>query len=370
MFVKTKALPVLLLASMLAVLAGYGFNYPSAFWDVMLQRAPLLVPPKPIELATAEIGQVAVQPVHIENRGNKPLIIDHFRISCLCAGLEMENEGVYQRIERVKIPPRDVLKAVMRVRINGLAGQPLRYDLFFRTNDPRHPEVCLPFAVQRVTGAILAVPSTVIFSDLYPNQPAAPIIVEIYKEKTSKKAIKNILVDHPEVFAIRSLANADVKAPPLRSALGERTSLFAVHLKPSGQVGSMRSQIQVQYEDPNEPPLLIPIIAEVRPWLQCVPDKVHLPRKVNGAWVHQARFTIKGPQPFTLLLDQNRLPDGLTIQWETSAAPSVVHRGVVTWQGSEPSSTPASWRIPLTGRMESEIHDASFEVVLHPRGGP
>ncbi len=179
MFVKTKALPVLLLASMLAVLAGYGFNYPSAFWDVMLQRAPLLVPPKPIELATAEIGQVAVQPVHIENRGNKPQIIDHIRISCLCAGLEMENEGVYQ-----------------------------------------------------------------------------------------------------------------------------------------------------------------------------------------------ARFTIKGHQPFTLLLDQNRLPDGLTIQWETSAAPSVVHRGVVTWQGSEPSSTPASWRIPLTGRMESEIHDASFEVVLHPRGGP
>ncbi len=127
------------------------------------RSGPVVEFPAILDLGDRERGEVAVGRFTVANRGGGELLIDRIRTNCACSGLEREAEGEFIRVDSVRLGPDERAERVLRVSVRGRAGEAVRNQVYFRTNDPTRPEAVIETVIRNVTAGVTALPTSVIF---------------------------------------------------------------------------------------------------------------------------------------------------------------------------------------------------------------
>jgi hypothetical protein len=256
---------------------GVGRLYERAF-------APKLVCPDRIDMGAGEIGKVCHAQFSMANRGRSELVLDQIRTNCGCSGLERERDGVYERVESIRLAPGEHVRLAIRALVQGKPGGVMHNVVYLRTNDPLHLEFKIDACVSKINGGVISDPATLIIGTV-PVGSKQVSTVDVLDFSEIAREVERIECTHPERVTARLL--------PPRKPVADRTANAAraiaaievfVHTE---KPGPLDGEILIHLKGEQRPPDSLPINGWVRDIVEIAPSELALPRRqLKGILLH------------------------------------------------------------------------------------
>ena len=154
--------------------------------------------PTQVDLGKRERGEIAVAMFKVANRGGSELILDQFRSSCSCSGIERQKEGEFVRVEELHIKPGEEIALRMRITVNSSVGSPMSNGVVFRTNDPQKPNGLIEGVVSQVTGGVYTVPESIILGSL-PVGAEIRRVFDVLDDAVAPRNVERVASSHERV---------------------------------------------------------------------------------------------------------------------------------------------------------------------------
>lgn len=336
-----------------------------SFVRINSPQPPVLVHQSSFDLGPHEFGATAIGRVVLANEGSGELVVGPFKTSCSCAGVEVERDGQFHRIEELRIPARSRTEVLVRIAVGAKPGSYQQVQVVFASNDPARPEGDFEVLISQILGGVHSVPAAAIFGDS--EQGASNVRdVFIYGNGAKSRKIESIRVSHPERFKVELVPpQSGVHEPQTHESAGQMIAVARVRPK-AGWIGPLDGYFEVTVAGETRPPDRVDVIGQILGPYTCTPDTLSLPRFVAGKPSYQGELLIarRDGKPITVTADG--LPNGITakVEQDSNTAQS---RVVVTCDPAVPpvdrsvrlrfqvqigKDTPTQLEVPLvvTGR--------------------
>jgi hypothetical protein len=119
-------------------------------------------------------------------------------------GLERRTDDGYRRVESLTLAPGRSVELTVRLSVIGLVGDPMKTAIFFRTNDPQHPEYAISVVVPVITGGVRADPRTVSFGSVPVGEPCEQV-VDLYDYAVVPRTVKAVTASPVELITAELL---------------------------------------------------------------------------------------------------------------------------------------------------------------------
>ncbi len=274
---------------------------------------PALAYPEHIDLGPQEFGTTAVCRFKLSNLGAAELYLDHFQTSCACAGVEIEKDGRFQRLESVAIPAGGHAEVAVRIAVGARPGTEQRVHVLFRSNDPERPEGSIRVDISRVLGGVFADPSAFVFGEVKAGESVVRTVL-LYDNGISSRRVKELRSSHPERFEVALIPPMPgVHEPQEHPTAGHLIAVAEVRPR-TGWVGRMDGFVEVVVTD-RQTPDRIDVIGEVIGDIICRPDVVVLPWRVGDRPEYSAESVVssRDNRPIRIEGDSSRRDLKVTI---------------------------------------------------------
>jgi hypothetical protein len=291
-------------------------------WRVLFTQQPVLEMTSQLNLGKREHGQIVVARFLVANRGNGKLVLDEIRTSCACTGLERELDGQDLRVETLELWPGERAELRLRIGVRGRIGRAEHDSVYFRTNDPRHPEATFIAVIEEVTGGVWTSPANVNWGTVSLGAASSQQL-EVYDSSSKPKTIKRVESTNPDAIAVRWVPAAS----SMRLALNANraTSLGRIELTANTKrPRSLSCRIKISLDDETRVPDLIDVTGRVAAIVEAVPAQLVLPRASSS-----------GPLFFATCLCKSTLGKRLALTFD-EGSPGI--RASITPLANNPSS--------------------------------
>jgi hypothetical protein len=277
-------------------------------WAILASGDPVIDCPETIRLAEQEVGQIAVARFILANRGRAGLRIDDVRTNCSCSGLEQETDGEFTRVDSLRLKPGERKELAIRISVRGQVATAVRNAVTFTTNDPTQPTARIEVIIPKITGGILAAPSSLVFAAV-PVGGQARQTFEVRDTAACPRRIAGVRSTQPERFDVRFLAPAaGAEAEKTAGKLLGRVEVV-LHTREPGPVDGA---VLVQLDDPARPPDTVPVTGRVAALVEALPPSVVLPRASEAGPVYWARCICRSTEGRPLKLELAEAPAGIS----------------------------------------------------------
>jgi hypothetical protein len=324
----------------------------------MVTKSPLIEYPTTLDLGAHELGETVTCPVVVANRGTADLLISEIQSSCSCSGLAREREGGYFRVENLQLSPGQEEHLLVRVAVENIRpGNPVRYAIDFRTNDPKQPQGRIEAIIRCVNGGITTTPESVVFGTVQVGT-AVRQIIDIWDMAAPPRIVTRVTSTIPDRVSLRLLA------PGKQASIIAQKSSFPVIARlevtvKTNQPGDVNGLALIELaERPNRPDG-VPIIGRVARIVELTPSVLALPRRSADGLVWNGTCICKSTNGTAFMLKPDLVPAGFTADISPSGE-AVVHTITITLD-PEQRKTIALNRDPF--RFRARVGDT--ETSLH-----
>lgn len=263
----------------------------AAFLIARTTHPPVMNHQSAIELGPHEFGATAVARLVLSNSGSGELIVSRFQTSCSCAGVEVEHDGKFQRVDQLRIPARSQAEVVVRIGVGAKPGTSQQVHVTFTSNDPARPESAFDVSIPRVLGGVYPVPAAAIFGDI-PQGSTETRAVYIYDNGVKSRRIGGVQVSHPERFEVELKPPlAGVHEPQVHDTAGNLIAVAMVRPKP-GWTGPLDGHFELIVDGENRSADRVDVIGHILGPYTCVPDVLLLPRFAHGKEEYRGEFHV------------------------------------------------------------------------------
>jgi hypothetical protein len=267
-------------------------------------QPPALHYPSTLDLGPHKFGATAIARVVLANDGRGELVVGPFKTSCSCAGVEVERDGKFQRIEQLRIPPHSRFEVVVRIAVGAKPGTSQQVAIVFASNDPKQPEGSFEVHISQVLGGVYTIPSDAIVGDIVQGSTEVRDVF-IYANGAKDRRIEAVRVSHIDRFSVELVSpQAGVHEPQVHETAGNMIAVARVRPKP-GYVGPIDGYFELIATGETRAPNRVDVIGQVIGPYVCTPDVLSLPRFVGGKAEYTAEFHMarRDGKPITVTAD-------------------------------------------------------------------
>jgi hypothetical protein len=242
-----------------------------------------------------ESAQLTIQ-VEVRNVGASPLRLSQFQTSCpLCVFVGRETAKGFEPVEELTVEPGYSAKLSVQIGVvPARPGQTYEPQIWFATNDSRHPEVSVVFS-GKIRGTIVCYPNEVVLGSVRAGTAVHQSIQvrDTGRGTPYRLAEARVTGTAPLEARVRQLgpSASDPDAARLGTLVAEVELVGAI---PEGVEGEQQQRLEL-HEEGGGPPRVVPIRYTVPPAYEVVPVSVILPRMVNGMPDYTATLTVRLP---------------------------------------------------------------------------
>jgi hypothetical protein len=299
-----------------------------------------------------EIGQIVTATFHIANRGRGDLLIDQFRTNCACSGVErLARNGAH--VNSVRIPPGRSENFRMRVSARGAIGAPMRNLVYFHTNDPAMPEATVEVLINRITGGLVAFPSSAVFGNVPVGQEAHRTL-EVHDTAKLPRKIKALTTSSPDLVSVKLLEPHGPAQP-----VGVQVGRVQISLKATDP-RQVDESVFIYLEGDTREPDRIPIVARIVPPIEVFPPSLVLPRQGADGPLYHGFCTCRSSTGNPLQLRLVEAPEDVVVQLPESTEPS--QRIHIEWKPKKESPLATRRVVRLQGQVDGKY--SSVEIPL------
>ncbi|MGI8979756.1 MAG: hypothetical protein ACR2FY_11080 [Pirellulaceae bacterium] len=350
---------VWVLVPLLIGLSVYAARRNSRSLRALARIGPVLECPETLDLGERELGEVALSRFTVANRGGGQLEITAVRSNCSCTGLEQELEGVFVRVESLRLSAGEKAELLMRVVVTGTPGRPTRNGVRFRTNDPDRPEMSIEAAVSKVKAGVTTIPTSASFGTL-PMGAEGRQVLDVYDSADKPRAIERVVSRNPNLVSVRILPTSEEHPISTDRKLGVqigRLEVIAVTTLP----GPLTNEIEIYLQGEYRPPTVIEVSGRVAAAVEVSPSFLVLPRASEAGPIYFGECVCRSTdgKKFTLTADSPQV--GLNVELETPATDST--QGVrIQWDPKMDVDLPPNGQRKVCLRANVEGRETILEV--------
>lgn len=268
---------------------------------------PVLECTRYLDLGEHEQGTIATGFFTLTNAGGGDLIVNHFRTSCSCTGVERESAGRFVQVESVHLASHQSVELAVRIAVGVRPGLAQAVRIDFSTNDPAQPTWSLTAAIPHVKGGVYADPPALSFGEVALGARAIQI-VDLYDNGKAGRAIASAHCTNTEAFIVRLLPAES--NPPQRPPVGKLIARLQVTAR-TDKPRRLDSDIEIRLAGEKRQPDRVHAAGAVVGDVQWLPRELALPRKVGGTFVYSARILFWTQSGKPMRIKVSRLPPGL-----------------------------------------------------------
>ena len=299
----------------------------------------------------------------ISNTGGAPLEISRFRISCSCAGVEVQENGQWRQLDKARLEPGDYLELTVRIAIGAPPGLSQNVSIWFATNDPEHERAVVEVAIPHVTSDVYTDPMASVFGMLRTGE-SAKCTITIYDCGNPGRRIGRVTSKHPHA--------CEAKLLPVGTPLPHLDHPYAG--QPIGQIevvahteqpGTQTGELEIETVDAKSYVSRIPISGDVIGPIDIQPSALALPIFVSGKIENATtvRLVSRDGQPIIATLES--VPAGLIAAISENGKPSVIISIGIREGASAGAGSPRTSAIRI--RVQSPTASTILEVpICHP----
>lgn len=252
---------------------------------------PIAVFPAELDLGTRELGEIAVAPFTVANRGGTELILDGLTSNCSCSGIEQQLDGEFVHPEVIRIKPGEQANLRMRVSVRGVpVGARSATRTTFRTNDPARPTGHIEVVISRVTGGVHTSPPSLVVGHVTVGSVVKRIL-EVRDDAVAPRSLDRVTSSQPERVTVRRI-EADAKTPADPAAVGTRIAILEVTVD-TRTPGDLGGTLTLHLADSERKPDVVRVIGRVVPPIEISPPTVVLPRSSPEGLVYAANCLLR-----------------------------------------------------------------------------
>jgi hypothetical protein len=271
---------------------------------------PVLKCPAVLNLGEREFGEVAVGRFQVTNRGAGELLLDRFRTSCSCAGVEVEQDGEFRRVESVRLGSREQKELAVRIAVGARPGTHQLVIVGFATNDPARPEAVVEVFIPRVKGGAYPQPTAVMFGEI-PVGSEPRQVVRLYDNGVASRRVGRVRSSQPDRFEVRLLEPTGLEAEETHETAGRLMALLEV-TPCTEHPGRLDGTVEVELAGEKRPADSIPVLGEVVLPVVCRPSCLVLPRTVSGRQEFTGQVAIASRDGRAVAVAIEESPSGLS----------------------------------------------------------
>jgi len=307
---KYKIYLVLFLLLFFALLIVFGF-----FYRPGQELGPSISYPGEIDLGEREIGEIALAKFTISNNGTKDLEIDSVKTNCSCSGLEVFSKGEYLKISELILKKGETAEMALRISVRGVPPDSTAINrIFFRTNDPNHPECVINAVIPRVKSGVHLVPDILSLGTSAINRHEKRV-VDVFDDSDKERSIEKIFISNPKKISAKLLPSKDVYSSGKQSASRHRRHLGQIEIEiDASSTGDLEESVHVFVTGREEFPDKVKIVGSIVKIFDIVPATLVLPRNSSNGPAHFCNGFVRNNlgQPFQLFLEKT--PDGFEVE--------------------------------------------------------
>jgi hypothetical protein len=299
---------------------------------------PVVDYPEQIDLGPQELGQVAVAPLVIANRGRSTLVVDGIGSTCSCSGLERQQGRSFVPVRQFQLSPGEQTSLQVRVSVNGKAGDSLRTSVGFRTNDPDRPLGRIDVMVGKITGGLVTTPRVVDFGTVLTGSEARQV-VEVRDQEPVPRSVESVTSSNPDLFSVRWLPAEPRERAARDSEGGVLLGRFKVSLA-AREPGPLEGSVDLQLAGRH--PTTVSLLGRVASLIEVSPSRLILPRSSTAGDVWFGTCLCRSNEQLPISLAPDAGDASLAVQ--VSAVEGSPHLQMVR----------VEWRPSVDGRPTSD----------------
>ncbi len=333
--------------------------------------SPAVEYPETIDLGEHEKGEVAVGRFWIRNGGKGQLLVDQFRTTCSCAGLEREVNGRFIRLQSIQLDRGDQVELVVRVAVNAQPGHRQGASVSFRTNDPARPEGLIGVIVSQVNGGVITVPTTVIFGTV-PVRSKRKQVIDVYDAAVQQRSIERVTSRHPERFEARLLP-VPVQRSEGQRPLGEMGGLLIGRFEVTArteQAGPLDGEVEIYLAGEARPPDAIPVLGRVVECVEVSPSSLVLPRRSGPRLQYWGQVMVSSRDGKPLTVTVQSVPSGMLVEVSPVEGSQIRRLVRIEWKVQDRTGreSVSAARVRLRARVGEEEAPLEVKVLRVPEG--
>jgi hypothetical protein len=333
-------------------------------WKIWTGSDPIIECPQSLDMGEHELGEIAVARFFVANRGGKELIIDQVRTNCSCSGLEREENGQLSPIEKLSLASDERVQLAMRISVRGQPGNATRNRVSFRTNDPTRPEVHIEAVVPKVTGAVTAAPTSVIFGTV-PVGSAARQVFEVHDGAVQPRKVVKVVSTNPDRLTARLLPavldSIKTIGDSSDSLIGRVEVILATR-----EPGPVSGEIQIHLVGGNWRPVSVSVQGRVARLVEAHPPSLVLPRSSGTGPVYFGNCLCRCASGKVLALRFVSAPQGVTASVSPVDGSPSVQMVRIEWDpASGNPRLPARSSVRFAARVGG--HEETLEIPVECR---
>jgi hypothetical protein len=306
---------VVILACLTAFVAERA-RKPLAAW-IRPPADPAVSYPTDLSLGDHEAGERLSVPFAIANKGSGELIIDQVGSNCSCTGMEIEEHGVFRRVEVLRIPPAESRELVMRISVrSALLGREMISIVRFRTNDPLHPNGRITATVQRVIGGLSVTPGGVLVGSITVGQ-AVRRIITVRDRSPVPRVIERVSSTQRDRVSVRLLPENHLAVTDELPADGKIIGRIEVTVN-SMSPGPINSEVQIELRrEPLVPHIAIDsvvVAGHVVSPIEAMPSLIALPRAGESGLVFEVEVLVRSTLGLPVSVDGNGASGAFSVE--------------------------------------------------------
>ncbi|MFT3878576.1 MAG: DUF1573 domain-containing protein [Gemmatales bacterium] len=329
------------------------------------QPRPVYCSDSVIELGEIDEGSVRNIKVTISNKGDKELVISDISSNCACSGLEIEGEHGTIRPRTMSIAPHTSINPILRVSINGRPGTVFRNGVQFKTNDPDKESATIEVIVSRITGGLVANPSSVIF-DKVVSGDSADNIVEVFDSSLTRRRISHIDVNNGSALTVSLLPTRTGDDEAKDSDRNMLIARLKVSIKATCPM-VIDEHIRVYLEGSNKLPFTIKVLGRIIDKVQLYPPVIFIPRYSEGVADYSAKCLCKSMiGSFDTVVLKN-IPKGIEASCNSNVNSTECFIAIKCGDDLVKNDGLSKFTIQVLSRISGIDHEFSIPIVIRRR---
>jgi hypothetical protein len=330
-------------------------------------RGPVLQYTELVDLGSHEQRGVAIGRFQVRNDGRGELVLDQFRTSCACAGVEREVDGKFLRVQTLRLGAGEQIDLVLRVSVSARVGEEQRSSFSFESNDPVRPHGFVQAVISRVLGGVVTLPAAVLCGDLSVGSAAGKHVLNVYDGGQAGRRIKSVRSTQPQRFRVdfRESAGASQRHETAGGLLGQ------VEITPiTASEGPLDGEVEITLAGEDRHPDLVPVSGRVNSHLGVAPQSVVLPRTVGGQPIYHAEVCVFSHDGTPVSVRVESTDQDLPVEVQSPLRNASQRRVRIEWKpsGDQRPSYVQDRKVRLRVRVGDQEHVRDVQVLLHDAG--
>jgi hypothetical protein len=315
--------------------------------------------PSTIDLGDRELGELAVAPFIVANRGGGELVIDHIFSNCSCTGMERQVGQGFERFELLRLAAGAEAHLVMRVSVRGVPpGTSMINSVGFRTNDPMQPDGSIVATVRRVSAGVYTTPKSVSFQTVLARAQVRQVL-DVRDTAIPPRSVARLSSTDPDRVTARLLPiEAGTEQPDYdHGKVIGRVEVVVATQTPGLVKAAVQIHLAGEARDPDE----IPVMGRVAAPMELSPSTLFLPRQSADGPIYSATCICRSTSGQTVNLDVVAIPPGIVVELVGKGdSPSRLFR--VTWRPDRNDASTGSQRRLIRLKASDGDHQSFLEL--------